>query len=572
MKPFNFLEMPPLAPSPFEQKNIQKITEKPPSLLALTPLLGPLISIIGGYSLAKMLSLGALGMAIVLVMGIGLIGWGYRMRSFCRWPFIVLGISCLSLTYASYRKPGGGPFSLFVTKETNLELKIEQVFSGSKVYLSGLGRIFTQEAHLKDFNGKKVYFRAKKKANPLYLERPQLFLSESVVQLRGILRPFLEPKSDFERFLKEERVGALLDYCRFEKVLQEPSSFVQWCDITAGKLEKLLHKGCSRACAPIYTAMVLGRKGALTPETKRLFLVSGTMHVFAISGLHIGIVAGGLWALGRLVRQSPGAPLFLCHTALRIVAKGLGLGILYVYVGLTGFSASAERAFLMLCLGALASILGRQSHLLGTLVAAAIAMLLWNPSYLDSLGFQLSFAAVGGIALYGLPLAKVLCAYTQTWPDPLRRISQWLLTSLAVSLGASLACAPLCIQAFKVFAYAGVLINLLLLPLASMTVLLGVLSSAIGHLPVLDTLSFYLNSLAGMLISAMEGWIRLCLKAPWMYTLVEPLPKTAGTVGLSLVLATMLGIQARNSWSKQLFFYALPLLSFLGFYLVWVWL
>ncbi len=570
MKLLNLLDTPPLAPPSLEQKNQGKTKPKPPSLLALTPLLGLLIPLIIGYSLAERVILSANpSRLLVLCCGLGCMGLGCRLRAFPRKGCIFLGLVCCSLLYASYRKPVSPPFSLFVTKEASLELKIERVFSGSKLYFSGLGRIFSQEAHLQDFNGKKVYFRAKKKANPLYQEQPYLFLSESIVQVKGVLRPLLEPKTDFERFLQEERTAAILDYCRFETVVQEPSSFVQWCGITVRKLEKRLHQGCEPKYAPIYTAMVLGRKTTLAPETKRLFLLSGTMHIFAISGLHIGIVAAGLWSLGKLIQKNAWAPLFLCDTRLGIAAKGLGLGLIYLYVGLTGFSASAERAFLMLCLGTFASVFRRQSHLLGTLVSTATCMLLWDPSYLSQLGFQLSFAAVGGIALYGLPLAKVLSEYSAQWPGPLRGISQWLLTSLAVSLGASLACAPLCIQAFKVLAYGGVWINLLLLPLASMTVLFGVLSSAMGCVSGLEACSVYLNKLAGILIAAMEGWIRFCLEIPYMYILVEPLPKIAGPLGLGCVLATMLGIHAKHTWSERLFPYTLPVITFLGFYLIW---
>lgn len=543
----------------------------PPSPLDLAPLLSLLIPLLIGYSLAARLPLslgstqaGAFCLGLAL-LGLARIGPCHPRYFFARKIGLLLGLSCLSLSYALYRNPIEAPFSLFVTKEASVQLRIERVFSGSKLYFSGLGRIFSHEAYLQDLNGKKVYFRSKKKANPLYLAKPHLFLNESRIQAKGVLRSLGKPKTDFEYFLKEERVGAILDYCRFETILQEPSRFAQWCDTTAQRLETTLSRGCETKYAPIYTAMVLGRKTSLEPKTKRLFLLSGTMHIFAISGLHIGIVAGGLWGLGKLIRMSPWAPLCLCDRRLRLATTGLGLGFVYLYVGLTGFSASAERAFLMLCLGTLASMLRRQSHLLGTVVSTATSMLLWKPSYLDQLGFQLSFAAVGGIALYGLPLARVLSRYMGTGPSPLhKRIGRWILSSLAVSLGASLACAPLCIQAFKVLAYGGVLINLLLLPLASISVLLGAVSGICGCIPLFDGLSPYLNTLATILIQCMEGWICLCLKAPYVYTLVDAVPKLSGTAGLGCILVTMLAVQARPKWSKRLLPYAFPLLSFLG--------
>lgn len=570
-----------------------------PSLLALTPLLWLLIPMLGGYSVAERLRLNRQLLWPLISVGVILLGLAYlifcprvkgtnslqpcRSKTLAKLS-LILGLSLLSCVYASYRRPPDPSFNMAVSKELTLNLRIDRLFSPSKFYISGLGYIHSDEAYLKDIQTELVYFRASKKANAYALAHPQLFLKTSLIQTKGVLRSITEPKNDFERFLKDQNIALCLDYCRFEKVLEAPSAFMQWCETTAQKLEKALKAGSDPAYSSIYTAMVLGRKGELAPDTKRLFSLSGTMHIFAISGLHIGIVAGGLFYLGTLLKQNPYAPLWLCKRAVCIGAMLLGLGIVYLYVGITGFAPSAERAFAMLSLSSLAYAVRRQTQLLGLLVAAATLMLLWKPAYLQNLGFQLSFAAVGGIALYGLPLGTCLAeklGLEGLDPDQmpsgayallkrvLNPILAWLIKAFCLSLGASLACAPLCMQYFKILAYGGIGINIFLLPMASASVLLGAASSILSCLH-LQAISLYLNALASVLISLMEGWIRLCLKLPAMYGTVENFKHPAGPVGLGLILASMLCIHSNTSWSKKLIAYTLPLLVFFGMYVFFV--
>ncbi len=566
-----------------------------PSLLALTPLLWLLIPILGGYSVAERLRIDGYLLWLLLSVGFFALGLAYfifrsrpkdksslqpcRLKTLAQLG-LLLGLSLLSFVYASYRRPPDPSFNMAVSKELTLSLRIDRLFSPSKFYISGLGYIHSDEPYLEDIQTQPVYFRASKKANPYALAQPQLFLKTSLIQTKGVLRSIAEPKNDFERFLKDQNIAMCLDHCRFEEVLEAPSPFMQWCETTAQKLEQNLKAGSDPAYSPIYTAMVLGRKGELAAETKRLFTLSGTMHIFAISGLHIGIVAGGLFYLGKLLKQNPYAPLWLCKKAVCVGAMLLGLGIVYLYVGITGFAPSAERAFAMLSLSSFAYAVRRQTQLLGLLVAAATLMLLWKPLYLQNLGFQLSFAAVGGIALYGLPLGTCLAEQLGLEGlDPsqmpsgayallkrvLNSILAWLIKAFCLSLGASLACAPLCMQYFKILAYGGIGINILLLPMASASVLLGAASSILSCLH-LQAISLHLNALATMLISLMEAWIRLCLKLPAMYGVVENFKHPAGPVGLGLILASMLCIHSNTSWSKKLIAYALPLLVFFSLY------
>ena len=134
-------------------------------------------------------------------------------------------------------------------------------------------------------------------------------------------------------------------------------------------------------------AMALGWKTPLTGEVDDAFMQSGTLHVFAISGLHIALVAGLLVKLFQLFRLS---------------REQAGLGAIpcvWLYVAATGWQPSAIRSAIMASVILVGSALHRPSDLLNSLSAAAALILLMEPDQLFQSGFQLSFGAVAGLVV-----------------------------------------------------------------------------------------------------------------------------------------------------------------------------
>ncbi len=134
-------------------------------------------------------------------------------------------------------------------------------------------------------------------------------------------------------------------------------------------------------------AMTLGYRGALSPSTRQAFLRSGALHIFAISGLHVGIAAGLLvWVL-RVVRL----PFSWRYWCLPVV--------LGVYVFLTGGAPSAVRAWVMISVVCCARALLHPVSPLNGLSLAALVLLLVNPLSLYDVGFQFSFVIVAVLSL-----------------------------------------------------------------------------------------------------------------------------------------------------------------------------
>jgi competence protein ComEC len=223
-------------------------------------------------------------------------------------------------------------------------------------------------------------------------------------------------------------------------------------------------------------AMVLGWRAALTNEVSEPFMRSGTMHIFAISGLHVALIAAMLVHVLRLARMPRG----WCGV--------VAIPLLWFYAGATGWQPSAVRSTIMATVVIAGWSLKRPGDLLNSLAAAAVLILFWEPQQLFQASFQLSFAVVLSIALLLPHFERVRARLFQ--PDPLLppelrpRWQRWLdapvrfLTmSFATSLAAWLGSLPLCAHYFHLFTPVGLLANLIVVPLSGLA-----LMSACGSL------------------------------------------------------------------------------------------
>ncbi len=181
-------------------------------------------------------------------------------------------------------------------------------------------------------------------------------------------------------------------------------------------------------------ALVLGLRDELDGEQKNAFVRSGTVHILAVSGSHVGFIyimlsfLMGWWGGGPKAR----------------IARGLlVLLALWGYAGLTGACPSVLRATFMFSLFTVAGMWSQRADTLNSLFAAAFVLLLWDPHMLVEVSFQLSFLAVLGIVLFYGPLQRL-------WsPDNWLVRNVWALA--VMSLAAQLFTTPLSLYIFKAF-------------------------------------------------------------------------------------------------------------------------
>jgi competence protein ComEC len=145
--------------------------------------------------------------------------------------------------------------------------------------------------------------------------------------------------------------------------------------------------------AAMLNAMLFGDRTGLNGSLRTGFERTGTFHLFVVSGLHIALVAAGLYWLLRRVR----APVWLA-TAVTLAGTA-------AYAALTGFGQPAQRALTMTAVFLLARLLGRDRDSLNALGAAVLAMLALAPSSLFDASFQMTVLVILAIAGIAVPLA-----------------------------------------------------------------------------------------------------------------------------------------------------------------------
>lgn len=314
---------------------------------------------------------------------------------------------------------------------------------GSRVRISGSFSLYTEATNIGQFDARNYYAARKiygqvKKATIVYTEPPNIIGrgKECLWQLRRHLaETFLE--------VYGEENGALL------------------------------------------AAMLLGERTFLSEETQSLYKAAGTLHVIAVSGLHISLLGLGLYRLLRRIfdAQAPAAVIsVLCMAA---------------YVFLVGNPPSAVRAFIMFAMGLLAGYWKRTLDTPTALSLSAAIILMGNPFYIGQSSFLLSFLAILAIAVFQ-PALKECLALINPYHFPLSRLLDsrraWRLrhldpqkvtggchellkkagNGLQSSFSVWIVTLPVQLFFFSEVSLFGIFFNLLIIPLMGVILLLGI--------------------------------------------------------------------------------------------------
>jgi len=214
-------------------------------------------------------------------------------------------------------------------------------------------------------------------------------------------------------------------------------------------------------------ALLLADRSLLSDHQWQLFSASGTAHLLAISGLHIGMVAGWGFVLAWwLFTRREG---WIVRLPVRRLALVMGVIFAIAYATLAGWSLPTQRAVLMLVAAAVAWWLRSRSHPLNTMLAALMVVVLLDPLAVASISLWLSFVAVTALILWGMQMDH---APTNRWRSALYGL-------LWVSVVASLATLPLVAGTFGRFPLYSLPANLLLVPLYGLWILPASLSAAL---------------------------------------------------------------------------------------------
>lgn len=220
-------------------------------------------------------------------------------------------------------------------------------------------------------------------------------------------------------------------------------------------------------------ALLTGERSSLPPEMTEAFRDSGASHILALSGLHLGIIYGVLsWMMSIL---GNGMEIRRLRSVILIAVCGF-------YTLATGAGPSIVRAFIFILLGETARLTGRSHELRHILLASLLIQLVFSPLSARSIGFQLSYAAMAGIAyiypwLKGLwPAGEALSPAGRLFGKCMRRI--W--NSLALSISCQITTGPLAYMYFGTFPLHFLLTNLIALPLTGILIPSALITSCLA--------------------------------------------------------------------------------------------
>ncbi|MDN5347315.1 MAG: competence protein ComEC [Clostridia bacterium] len=241
-----------------------------------------------------------------------------------------------------------------------------------------------------------------------------------------------------------------------------------------GKVAAAITRALPPREAAVLQALLFGDKEQLDENDVEAFQNLGIMHLLAVSGSNVGFVLLLVMTVAGLLGLGRGA------------AVMLGLGGLFFYAALCGFTSSVTRASIMAGLGLLAYRERERRDFYTALALAALFILFFNPRSLYESGFQLSFVATWGI-VYFYPLFDGLLARLPSWRS-----------YLAAALAAQLAVLPLQVYYFNLIPCLGLPVNIITLGLAGVLVITGLAASVLVLL--FPPLAYPLLLAAGVII------------------------------------------------------------------------
>lgn len=272
--------------------------------------------------------------------------------------------------------------------------------------------------------------------------------------------------------------------------------------------------------AALFQALILGERQRLSQKTRESFAISGTAHILAVSGLHIGLLA---WIVfSATIRLMSLSYRWALKFDIRKAAALVTVFPVMAYTLLTGFHLPSQRAMIMVLTYLFSIVLGREKEVWSTLAIAALLVLALEPYSLFSIPFQFSFGAVIGIlwlvpALYKkIPLPYHPGAKNQPWFG--RILSKVIALSL-VTLATTLFLWPLTAFYFNRISLVALPANLMAVPMLGLWIIpLGLLTAA--SLFVSSSLASFFMALGafGMdcMLASLHVWSRVAYASLWV--------------------------------------------------------
>ena len=269
---------------------------------------------------------------------------------------------------------------------------------------------------------------------------------------------------DYKKYLLSVGISGNINLSKINQIeiTEKDKDFLQTLIFSIRKnIAEQIDQLYSYKTSSLLKGLLLADRSNISYTTKEEFINAGVIHVLAVSGLHVGFIALiVIIILGRI-------NLFV-RSILTIFA-------LLLFLLITGSPSSVLRAVIMGSVIIISFVLGRSTNIFNSLSIAALIILAFSPKQLFAPGFQLSFSAVWGIAVF-FPLCKEYLTKINIENKILKNI----LLFLSVSLGAQIGTLPFTLIYFGKLSIIALLINLIVIPLVGFIIATGIISLVIN--------------------------------------------------------------------------------------------
>lgn len=336
---------------------------------------------------------------------------------------------------------------------------------------------------------------------------------------------------DYRAWLKDQGIGYVC-FARndWKKIGEDIPSVLKYYALKLRNYftERMKVAGLSGQELAVSEALLLGKSNEIDPNLLASYSASGTLHVLSVSGMHVALL---FVVLLKLL-----APLETRKNG-KLISYCIQFAVIWFYAFMTGMSPSVLRSVMMLSVIIFGNIIHRKGHLLNTLAASALLLLIFDPLLIRNAGFLLSYAAVAGIVI-GVPVLEPLF-------EPSNRVTRWVWDITTVTLAAQLFTFPLGLILFQQFPTWFLLTNLIIIPLSTICLYAGLFFLSISWWTFGATIYAYVF---GFLIAVLNGVVAFTEYLPSALIQTASWTKIEIAILYFLVILILVAITYRKKW------------------------
>lgn len=344
----------------------------------------------------------------------------------------------------------------------------------------------------------KIVLNIKKDSTELNLE------IGNCIRVKGELSKNGSPKNpnqfDYSKYLNNKNIYAQLYIQKNEITISPKIEKNIWhyaAQIRTKIIKNLEKNGFNTIEMNVALALILGQQQDISPEIIKDYQYAGVTHILSVSGLHVGYI---LIFITYTLKPIPNTKKGSLIKLITIIVS------LFAFAVISGFSPSVLRSVVMFSFVALGIHLRRSVNIYHTLLVSILFLLLFEPSFIFDVGFQLSYLALFFIIWFQPILKKI-------W-SPKNKLATAIWNALTVSFAAQIGTLPICLYYFHQFPGLFFIANIVIIPFLSVIMILGIAvmilaafdSSPLLLVELLEKSIFYLNKIINI-IASFENFI-----------------------------------------------------------------